>query len=127
LDVWSVILPPENPRISTDNIFTYRSERPYIPIEVRQAKFDKGGTVFLPTTKIENIQMGVPKGSEPETGIPNSTDRRDRCVLRMTITYRDIYGRKYLHMFDYSQLNEWITVSFKQDISKDIDNLDKLS
>jgi hypothetical protein len=123
LDVWGVILPPENPKPLTDSIFTYRSQKPFAPNEIRKIVFEKGGSNFLPTNKIANIQMGVPLGHEPVQGFPNTADLRDRCVIRMTITYRDIYGRKYISVFDLSQNKKWITVALKQDISKDIFDL----
>jgi hypothetical protein len=126
LDIWGVILPPEYPEPTTDLQYSFFANLPISPDDKHQVKFDKGGTLFLPKDKIAGIKMGVPRGREPEKGIPNFMNRRPRCVLRMTISYRDVYGRKYASIFDLTQLHEWISVSIKQDILHDIADLDEL-
>ncbi len=124
-DVWGVLLPPTVPsQKTTDTQFYLRAEVPIAPGECNKMWFLKGGTIFLANDRIGNFTFGVPSHLSPEEGMPDQTARRDRCVARMTLTYRDIFGRKYASIFDFTQTKTWVSVAIFG-IAKDIPDLDK--
>lgn len=46
-------------------------------------------------------------------------------LMRLTLTYHDIFGRKHASTFDYTHLHKWICVEFQSDITQDIEELDR--
>jgi len=46
-------------------------------------------------------------------------------LLRLTLTYRDIYGRKHVSLFDYTSMWRWETVAIIENIPKDLLDLEE--
>jgi len=46
-------------------------------------------------------------------------------LMRLTLTYHDIFGRKHASTFDYTHLHKWVCVEFQSDIPQDIEELDR--
>ncbi len=124
LNVWGVMLPPVIPQRSTIDQYYLRSETPIASKSAAESNFFRGGTVFLPQQTIDKFTLGVPEDLAPEPGIPDSGNRRDRCIARLTLSYSDAIGRKYASIFDFTTTKKWVCVSILNNISRDLHDLD---
>ncbi len=123
-NVWGVLMPPA-PMPSSTYQYSHRLASPLSVGEEGPIYFTKGGTVFTCDDKIGSHTLCVPKERAPEDGFADTTDRRDRCVVRLTLTYSDIFGRKHASIFDYTLTNMWVCVAFIPNIEYDLDEMDE--
>ena len=124
-NVWGVVMPSE-PMPNSAFQFSHRYACPLSVNEEEVAYFTKGGTLFTCDDKIGQYTLCVPKERAPEEGFANTNDRRDRCVVRLTLTYADIFGRKHASIFDYTLTNMWVCVAFIPDIEHDLGEMDEV-
>ena len=125
LDACGVILPPKEPGanwVPTNQYFV----RLNVPIQESarvSAEFEIGNTIFTADDRIANVPMGVPKDRAPGARV-SSGDRRDRVVLRMTLSYRDVSLHRHATVFDLTPRLRWVCVAVLPNIEKDILDLD---
>jgi hypothetical protein len=46
------------------------------------------------------------------------------CIVRLTLTYHDIFGRKFASIYDYQSILGWICLGHYEDIESDLRELD---
>src|SRR5579859_5062682 len=46
-------------------------------------------------------------------------------LMRLTLTYHDIFGRKHASTFDYTHLHKWVCIEFQSSIAQDIEELNR--
>jgi len=46
------------------------------------------------------------------------------CLVRLTLSYHDIFGRKFASIYDYQSVLGWICVGHFEDIKHDLRELD---
>jgi hypothetical protein len=126
-NVSGVILPPAYSRHDVPQQFFLRLQFPLARGETTNGLFKSGGTIFTAEETIAGIQLGVPleRAPEPPTSLPNLISRRDRCVARLTISYRDMLGLKHASVFDLTQTGVWVCIELPSRITHDIDDLDR--
>ena len=86
--------------------------------------FKVGGTLFDNQDLISGVSFSVPKERAPESDFHDPRARRDRCMARLTLTCVDVFGLKHASIFDLTQIGEWVCVAVKNEIAKDIRDLD---
>ena len=84
--------------------------------------FTRGGTTFDGDDKIGEYSLCVPEERAPEQNF-NQSDRRDRCIARLTLTYHDIFGRKHASIFDLTQTGGWVEIAIIPNIEHDLGDL----
>jgi hypothetical protein len=87
-------------------------------------RFDQGGTMFSSSDQIAGIFVSVPKELEPDEGLPDTQDRLDRVVARLTLSYDDPFGQIHCAVFDLTHADGWAMVSMTQGIEAGIRQID---
>jgi hypothetical protein len=91
---------------------------------VRSVGFQTGGTQFTHKDKIGRYLMSVPPELAPEKGFPNTMDRRERVIARLTLSCRDALSHKHAGVFDIDQLGVWTSVATSFRVCSDVRDLD---
>ena len=125
LNVRGVLLPHAKRSPQVPPQLSMRFRFPLPANETKQTKFERGGTLFAWEDTIDGIPICVPERLAPEDGIPNTSDRRDRVVARLTLTCQDLFGNIHATVFDLTLNSQWVFVDSKQDISAGISELDR--
>lgn len=125
-DAFAVALPwprdPGGPDVLPPQ-FSLRFEHSIPSGQEENVNLETGGTMFRCEDRIGSIQLGVPKELRADAQ-RSQMDRRDRIEVRLTISYRDIFNRKYASVFDLTSLLEWHYVGTLEGIEKDLLDLD---
>jgi len=56
--------------------------------------------------------------------VPDDADHINR-IVRLTMTYRDVFGRKFASMYDYQRVLGWVPVGNFEDIEHDLAELEQ--
>jgi hypothetical protein len=123
-DVWGVLFPYSDPVPWVPTQLSMRDNLPLQSGERRRMPFTPGGTVFTSKNKVGRIPLFVPIELAPEAGFPNSQDRRERVVARLTLTCRDSLGFKRAFTYDLDWDDHWVSVSTDALVRKDLRDLD---
>lgn len=103
--------------------YTLWRERPLHPDEsVRTARLEIGKTMLHGDTEIKGYTLYAPPAPSL---MEMQQDGKPYVVARLTLTYRDIFGRKHASISDYHDLYGWQPVVFLSDISDDLEDLDR--
>lgn len=86
--------------------------------------------VLSPGTTGDKITLSQGSSLKSETIIaghvlyvPDDTEHIG-CIVRLTLTYHDIFGRKFVSFYDYQTVLGWICVGHFEGIGQDIHELD---
>ena len=118
-NIWIAILPPAP---SPDYTYQYSSQlgSPLAaasdPVKVY---LRSGGTLFVESDSLNGYPVYIP--SDRASG---STERTERFIARLNMTYQDIFGRKHASIFDLSDQGIWINVAFLPNIERDLGEID---
>ncbi len=85
-------------------------------------RMSPGQTDMPGTYTIESETFYAPM--QPPLGAILSYDATT-IEARLTVTYHDVFGRKHISMFDYTQQHEWRMIMIESNIAKDIQDIDK--
>jgi hypothetical protein len=126
VNIWGVILPPNEVRTDVPPQFNLRAPDPIANGDKSGYKFQLGGSVFTGQERIGQIELGAPKGEAVETDISelNQMDRRDRYVARLTLSYEDIYGLKHASIYSLTSTGAWVCTKVLSNISESLRDFD---
>jgi hypothetical protein len=124
VDVWGVILPFSDPLPWVPTQLSLRDHLPLRPGEIRRMPFAPGGTMFTHADRVGHVPVAVPPELAPEASFPNSQDRRERVVARLTLSCRDSLGLKHAFAYDLDWLDHWVSVNTGSLVRKDLRDLD---
>jgi hypothetical protein len=122
-DVCGLLLPAEE-RPSQDR-FTFWYLSPLMPGDTDiEVPLRKGNGIVDGSTKIGDYTLKPPE-RETRRGLwPLDVYEAD---ARLTITYKDVFGRKHASMFDYSRNNEWVQTALLINVDHDLADLERAS
>lgn len=108
--------------LSKSDRYTLWQEAPLTTLEgMRPMQFRRGGAGTIPN----DATIGVYTLHAPDK--PSQADLMAGApwvVARLTITYRDVFGRKHAAIFDYTTAPSWRVVAFLEGIPHDLLDLD---
>lgn len=124
LNIWGLLMPFSEPIQGLPRQLSMRFPFPLPPSAVMPMKFSQGGTMFLEQDAVAGVPFSVPAELAPDEGFPDTQDRKDRVVARLTLSYEDIFSQIHSAVFDLSQQNEWAAVRIQQGIAAGIREID---
>lgn len=114
-NIWIAILPPApSPDYTYQNSSQLGSPLAAASDPVK-VYLRSGGTLFVESDSLNRYPLYIP--SDRASG---STERTERFIARLNMTYQDIFGRKHASIFDLSDQGIWINVAFLSDIERDL-------
>jgi hypothetical protein len=124
-DVWGVLIPYADPKPYVPPQFSFHDHLPLGTGETREMAFHVGGTIFTAGDRVGRNQIGVPVELAPEVGYRNTNDRRSRVVARLTLTCRDLVRLRHAFVYDFDQVDHWVSVDTGNVVRKDLRDLDE--
>ena len=126
LHVWGVLLAPK--KQETSDIPSQYCLRAHVPIAQEDNHLDtfyiKGETKFRGDELIENRDgMAEHYCLCPPSVNPSSDGLEGKYVARLTLTYRDVFGRKHASIYDHTDRHRWTFVVHLDDIRNDLEDL----
>jgi hypothetical protein len=125
LNIHGVLMPVSHPVAGLPQQLSVQYPFPLRPKEVKPIQFTQGGTMFGPDDRVAGVPMSVPADLEPDEGIPDTMDRKDRVVARLTLTYQDLFSQIHSSVFDLTKQNQWVAVAIKDGIEAGIREIDE--
>lgn len=119
LNVEALMLGPKD--LSMSDRYTGRHPTP-LPFQAaaQRIDFSRGGSMIPSQTSIAAYKLCAPDKPADAELLAGAT----WYVLRLTLTYRDIFRRKHASIFDYTSMGRWETVAVLDNISKDLIDLE---
>jgi len=107
--------------LSMNERYTGRYPTPLPSMAADQTIQFRGGASMIPSqTTIDAHRLCAP--DKPSDGALLAGAAW--YVLRLTLTYRDIFRRKHAAIFDYTRMGQWETVAIIENIPKDLLDLE---
>lgn len=121
-DLCAVLMAPPDRSGALPRRYTLWKDRPLPPGEgARQLVMEVGQTMVGTTARIGAYALTPPPA-------PAHMDlvlgRAPIVEARLTLTYRDVFGRKHAAIFDYTSLQRWENAVFLAGIPSDLADLD---
>jgi|GEM_PF-3503323 len=118
-NIWIAILPPA-PLPDSTYQYVSRLGSP-LPSESGPVKvyLRQGDALFRESDSLQKYTLAIP----PDR-VAGPTERADRFLARLSITYQDIFGRKHASIFDLSDRGIWVNVAFLRHIARDLGDID---
>ena len=119
LDIAALLLGPSD--LSMNERYSAWSPTPLPPMAADQViQFRSGASMISLQATIDAHMLCAPDRPSDGELYAGAT----WAVLRLTLTYRDIYRRKHAAIFNYTSMGRWETVAIVEDISKDLRDLE---
>ena len=126
LNVWGVLLPPK--QAETVNLPRQYCLRSHTPVSQGDKDIDTyflSGEIPLRTDEMIEKRNGTTEQYSlcpPSVDLPSDgVDRR--YVARLTLTYRDVFGRKHASIYDHTNQHRWKFVVHLDDIRNDLEDM----
>ncbi len=121
-DLCGVLLGAAHDPAILSHRFTLWKDLPLPAADSRDAILARGMSMVSGTTRIKEHPLQPPPkphpGDEMIAAIP-------RYTARLTLTYKDVFGRKHAALFDYSSQGRWENAVFLDDVEHDLADLDR--
>lgn len=118
-NIWIALLPPA-PMSESSSQYARRLGSPIAPGgDPLKVYLHQDITLFKENDSINDYSLCVPPDRTA-----GSTERADRFIARMSITYQDIFGRKHASIFDFSERGIWVNVAILPNIAHDLGDMD---
>jgi hypothetical protein len=88
-----------------------------------EVRMKKGAGIVSGSTKIGDHTLEPPRC---QTRIGTWPLEVYEALARLCITYKDVFGRKHLSVFDYGVNDDWVQVAFVADIEQDLADLERV-
>jgi hypothetical protein len=117
-DIWIALLPPA-PLPEGTSHYVSRLGSPLaagsnpVRVYLRQET-----VLFREGNRLGAYALAVPSARDNDL-----SERADRFLARLSITYHDIFGRKHASIFDLNDRNLWVNVAFLAAISHDLGDI----
>lgn len=125
LNIHGILMPVSHPVAGLPRQLSVHYPFPVRAEERKQFQFQEGGTMFDAGDMIAGVPVSVPPELEPDQGVVDTLDRRDRVVARLTLTYQDLFSGLHASVFDLTQMHQWVAVAIKPEIQAGIREIDE--
>lgn len=125
LNIHGLLMPISHPVAGLPQQLSMHHALPLQPGDVKDVRFEQGGTIFRAEDAIASIPVSVPAELEIDEGIPDTMDRKERVVARLTLTYEDLFSRIHSSVFDLTQQDQWIAVAIQEGVDVGIREIDQ--
>ncbi len=127
LNVWGVLLPPKQAEtVDPPRQYCLRSHAPIsqadkdIDIYFLEEKIFRGDEMIAHRDGTKEQYSLCP----PSLDLPqDSVDGRYAYIARLTLTYRDVFGRKHASIYDHTDRHRWKFVVHLDDIRNDLEDM----
>jgi hypothetical protein len=128
LNFWGVLLPPKQAK--TVDLPRQYCLRSHTPVSQGDKDIDtyflSGEILFRSDEMIENRDGTTKQYSLYPPSIdlpPDGVDGQNGYVARLTLTYRDVFGKKHASIYDHTNRHRWKFVVHLDDIRNDLEDM----
>jgi len=128
LNVWGVLLPPKQAEpVDHPRQYCLRSHTPVSQGDKDiDTYFLSGEILFRSDEMIENRDGTTEQYTlcPPSVDLPpDGADGQNGYVARLTLTYRDVFGKKHASIYDHTNRHRWKFVVHLDDIRNDLEDM----